>query len=77
MASSNHEARNSFLRSLIRARQFLLRFSSEKVAGKGKRESVDDEGKVFFESSLIEKREMRKGWKGFRGALIFNERGLD
>ena len=73
MASSNHEARNSFLRCLIRARQFLLRFSSEKVAGKGKRESVDDEGKVFFESSLIEKREMRKGWKGFRGALIFNE----
>ena len=71
MASSNHEARNSFLRSLIRARQFLLRFSSEKVAGKGKRESVDDEGKVFFESSLVEKREMRR--EGFRGALIFNE----
>lgn len=75
MASSNHEARNSFLRCLIRARQFLLRFSSEKVAGKGKRESVDDEGKVFFESSLVEKREMRR--EGFRGALIFNERGLD
>lgn len=45
------------------------------MAGKGKRESVDDEGKVFFESSLVEKREMRR--EGFRGALIFNERGLD
>lgn len=68
MASSNHEARNSFLRSLIRARQFLLRFSSEKVARKGKRKVWMMKEKYFLKA-----RWLRKG-KWERDGRVFEER---